>query len=67
MRTISFNDEKAMAPLVQLEMLILTLLFIERGMLSVDFPEKIKLPILPEQYQTISLLGATVNLGYCWD
>ena len=30
-----------------------------------DFPEEIKLPILPEQYQTIMLSGATVNFDYC--
>ena len=41
------------------------LLSIERGTLTVDFPEEIKLPILPDQYQTISLSGATVNLEYC--
>jgi inner membrane protein len=34
------------------------------GTLTVDFPEEIKLPILPDQYQTISLSGATVNLEY---
>jgi inner membrane protein len=30
-----------------------------------DFPEEIKLPILPNQYQTIILLGATVQMDYC--
>ena len=38
---------------------------IERGTLTVDFPEEIKLPILSDQYQTVSLSGATVNLEYC--
>ena len=33
--------------------------------MTVDFPEDIKLPILPDQYQTISLAGATVQLDYC--
>jgi inner membrane protein len=30
----------------------------------VDFPEEVKLPIQPDQYQTVSLAGATVNLEY---
>ena len=38
---------------------------IERGTLTVDFPEEIKLPILPDQYQTVSLSGAMVDLEYC--
>lgn len=35
------------------------------GSLTVDFPEEVKLPILPDQYQTVSLSGAAVNLEYC--
>jgi inner membrane protein len=32
---------------------------------TVDFPEEVKLPILPDQYQTVSLSGAAVKLEYC--
>ena len=32
---------------------------------ALDFPEDVKLPILPDQYQTVSLSGAAVNLEYC--
>jgi inner membrane protein len=35
------------------------------GSLTVDFPEEVKLPILPDQYQTVSLAGAAVKLEYC--
>ena len=35
------------------------------GTLTVDFPEDIKLPILPDHYQTIILSGATVQMDYC--
>jgi inner membrane protein len=31
----------------------------------VDFPEEVKLPILPDQYQTVSLSGAVVQMEYC--
>jgi inner membrane protein len=34
------------------------------GSLTVDFPEEVKLPIQPDQYQTVSLSGAAVNLEY---
>ena len=34
------------------------------GSLTVDFPEEMSLPILPDQYQTIRLVGATVQLDY---
>ena len=32
---------------------------------ALDFPEEVKLLILPDQYQTVSLAGAAVNLEYC--
>ncbi len=65
MRTITFNDEDAIAPLVELQAAYPNAAIYLSGTLTVDFPEEIKLPILPNQYQTISLSGATVNLEYC--
>ena len=64
-RTISFNDEDAITPLTQLQAAYPNAAIYLSGTLTVDFPEEIKLPILPDQYQTVSLSGATVNLDYC--
>ncbi len=64
-RTISFNDEEAISPLVELQSAYPNAAIYLSGTLTVDFPEEIKFPILPDQYQTVSLSGATVNLEYC--
>jgi inner membrane protein len=64
-RTISFNDEDAIAPLEELQAAYPNAVIYLSGSLTVDFPEEIKLPILPDQYQTIILSGATENLDYC--
>ncbi len=64
-RTISFNDEEAIAPLRELRDAYPNAAIYLSGTLTVDFPEEIKLPILPDQYQSISLSGAMVNLDYC--
>jgi inner membrane protein len=65
MRTVSFNDEDAVSPLIQLRAAYPNADIYLSGNLTVDFPEEIKLPILPDQYQIISLAGATVQLDYC--
>jgi inner membrane protein len=64
-RTISFNDEDAIAPLQQLQSAYPNAAIYLSGSVTVDFPEDVKLPILPDQYQTVSLSGAAVNLEYC--
>ena len=63
--TISFNDEDAIAPLQQLRDAYPNAAIYLSGTLTVDFPEEVKLPILPDQYQTVSLAGATVQMDYC--
>ena len=65
MRTLTFNDQEAIAPLQQLQSAYPNAAIYLSGTLTVDFPEEVKLPILPDQYQTISLSGAAVNLDYC--
>jgi inner membrane protein len=64
-RTLTFNDQEAIAPLQQLQSAYPNAAIYLSGTLTVDFPEEVKLPILPDQYQTISLSGAAVNLDYC--
>jgi inner membrane protein len=64
-RTITFNDQEAIASLQQLQSAYPNAAIFLSGTLTVDFPEEVKLPILPDQYQTVSLSGAAVNLEYC--
>ena len=63
-RTLSFNDEDAVAPLLELQSAYPNAAIYLSGSLTVDFPEEVKLPILPDQYQTVSLAGATVQMEY---
>jgi inner membrane protein len=64
-RTLTFNDQEAVAPLLELKSAYPNAAIYLSGSLTVDFPEEVKLPILPDQYQTVSLSGAAVNLEYC--
>jgi inner membrane protein len=64
-RTLSFNDEDAIAPLQELQSAYPNAAIYLRGSLTVDFPEEVKLPILPDQYQTVNLSGAVVKMEYC--
>ena len=54
----------ASAPLVQLQNAYPNAYIVLSGSITVDFPEEIKLPLLPNQYQSISLWGATVTMKY---
>jgi inner membrane protein len=64
-RTLTFNDQEVVAPLLELKSAYPNAAIYLSGSLTVDFPEDVKLPILPDQYQTVSLSGAVVNLEYC--
>ena len=63
-RTLTFNDQDAIAPLQELQSAYPNAAIYLSGSLTVDFPEEVKLPILPDQYQTVSLAGAVVSLDY---
>jgi inner membrane protein len=56
-RTLRFNDEEAIAPLQELQLAYPNAAIYLSGSLTVDFPEEVKLPILPDQYQTVRLSG----------
>ena len=64
-RTISFNDQDAVSPLIQLQTAYPNADIYLSGNLTVDFPEEIKLPILPDQYQVIEVMGSNVKLSWC--
>jgi inner membrane protein len=57
--------KQAIAPLQQLQAAYPNAAIYLSGSLTVDFPEEVKLPILPDQYQTVSLSGAAVQMEYC--
>jgi inner membrane protein len=63
-RTITFNDESAITSLKQLQSAYPNAAIYLSGSLTVDFPEEVKLPILPDQYPTVSLAGAVVQMEY---
>jgi inner membrane protein len=64
-RTLSFNDENAVPLLQQLQAAYKSAAIYINESVTVDFPEDVKLPIQPDQYPTVSLAGAAVNLKYC--
>jgi inner membrane protein len=64
-RTLTFNDQEAITSLKQLQAAYPNAAIYLSGSVTVDFPEEVKLPILPDQYQTVSLSGSSVNLEYC--
>ena len=53
-RTITVNDEDAVAPFLELQFAYPDAAIYLSGSLTVDFPEEVKLPILPDQDQTVS-------------
>ncbi|TRU45937.1 MAG: hypothetical protein EWV49_17920 [Microcystis aeruginosa Ma_QC_Ch_20071001_S25] len=54
-RTLRFNNEDAVTPLLELQSAYPNAAIYLSGSLTVDFPEELKLPIQPDQYQTVSL------------
>jgi hypothetical protein len=51
-RSLTFNDQEALAPLLELQSAYPNAAIYLSGSVTVDFPEDVKLPIQPDQYQT---------------
>ncbi len=64
-KTLTFNDEEAIAPLQQLQAAYANAAIYLSGALTVDFPEEMKLTSQPGEYPSVSLLGSTVQMDYC--
>ena len=64
-RNLTFNDEDAVQPLLELKQNYPNADVFISGDLAVDFPEDIKIPFTKNSYATASLNGTTLKLSYC--
>ena len=64
-RNLTFNDEDAVQPLLELKQNYPHSDVFVSGDLAVDFPEDIQIPFTKNNYTTASLNGTTLKLSYC--
>jgi inner membrane protein len=64
-RSITFNDENAVAQLEELQKAYKDADIFLNGELTVDFPELVKIPIEPNQMVTASISGSSLKLNFC--
>jgi inner membrane protein len=64
-KSISFDDEEAIASLEELQQTYPGADIYLNGQLSIDFPEDIKIPVEPNQMVTAELVGSSLKLNYC--
>ncbi len=64
-RNITFNDEDAVEPLLELQQAYPGAEIYLNGELAIDFPEDVQIPIEPNQMSTANLTGSTIKFSYC--
>ena len=64
-RNLTFNDEDAIAPLLELRTAYPNAEIYLNGELAIDFPELVKIPVEPKQMQKASLSGSNLKFNYC--
>jgi inner membrane protein len=64
-RSITFNDENAVARLEELQKAYPNADIFLNGELAIDFPEDVKIPIEPNQMVTASVVGSSIKFSYC--
>ena len=64
-RSISFDDEEAIAQLTQLQQAYSGAEIYLNGELTIDFPEDVKIPVEPNQMVTAELVGSSLKFSYC--
>ena len=64
-RNLTFNDEDAVEPLLELKQKYPNSDIFVSGDLAVDFSEDIHIPFTKNNYATASLNGTTLRLSYC--
>jgi inner membrane protein len=64
-RSITFNDQNAIATLQQLRTAYKDADIFLSGELAIDFPEDIKIPIEPNQRVTAQVVGSSLKFSYC--
>jgi inner membrane protein len=64
-KSISFDDEEAIAQLEELQQTYPGAEIYLTGELAIDFPEDVKIPVEPNQMITAELVGSSLKLNYC--
>ncbi len=64
-KSISFDDEEAIAQLSELQQTYPGAEIYLTGELAVDFPEDVKISVEPNQMVTAELIGSSLKLNYC--
>lgn len=64
-KNLTFNDEDAVEPLLELRTAYPSAEIYLNGELTVDFPEDVKISIEPNQMVTAAISGSSLKLNYC--
>jgi inner membrane protein len=64
-KSISFDDESAVAQLEELQSAYSGAEIYLNGELTIDFPEDVKIPVEPNQMLTAEVVGSSLKLNYC--
>jgi inner membrane protein len=64
-KSISFDDEEAIATLEELQQTYPGAEIYLSGELAVDFPEDVKIPVEPNQMVTAEVVGSSIKFSYC--
>jgi inner membrane protein len=64
-KSISFDDEEAIAQLEKLQQTYPGADIFLSGELTIDFPELVKIPVEPNQMLTAQVVGSSLKFSYC--
>jgi inner membrane protein len=64
-KSISFDDEEAIAQLEELQQTYPNADIFLNGELTIDFPEDVKIPVEPNQMVTAEVVGSSLKFSYC--
>ena len=64
-KSITFNDESAIAPLQELQQAYPDADIFLSGELTIDFPEEVEIPVEPNQMITAQVVGSSLKFSYC--
>jgi inner membrane protein len=64
-KSISFDDEEAIAQLSELQQTYSGAEIYLTGELTIDFPEDVKIPVEPNQMVTAEVVGSSLKFSYC--
>ena len=64
-QTLTFDDEDAIASILELQTAYGNAAIYLTGSLTIDFPEEVKIKLEPEEYTVIQLNGSSLSLSWC--